>query len=50
MVVKFSSTMDTSFTDMKAIEESIEIELNPYFIDEDFDPTLLNFNWTIESY
>ena len=47
MVVKFSSTMDTTFVNLKAIEESIEIDLSPYFIDDDFDQALLHFDWEI---
>ena len=50
MVVKFSSLMDTTFVDLEAIEESIEIDLSPYFIDDDFDTALLQFDWSIQSY
>jgi len=39
--------MDTTFVNLKAIEESIEIDLSPYFIDDDFDQALLHFEWEI---
>ena len=50
MVVKFSQTMDTTFVNLEAIQESIEIDLSPYFIDDDFDTALLQFDWSIQSY
>ena len=32
------------------IEESIEIDLSPFYIDDDFDEHLLQFEWSVTSY
>ena len=37
MTIKFSQDMDTSSIDLDTIAKSMEIDLSPYFIDDDFD-------------
>ena len=42
--------MDTTSFDLEMIEQSIEIDLSPYFIDDEFDDNLLAFTWEITSF
>lgn len=50
MEITFSQTMDTASEDLKTIAESMQIDLSPYYIDDDFDEKLLEFDWEIHSY
>lgn len=50
MTILFSQKMDTSTVELNTIAKSMEIDLSPYFIDDDFDEKLLEFEWEIVSF
>lgn len=50
MDIKFSQTMDTTNVDLEIIEQSIDIVLIPYFLEDKFEESLLDFTWEVKSF
>ena len=50
MTILFSQDMDTFTVELDTLAKSMEIDISPYFIDDDFDQTLLEFEWEIVSF
>ena len=42
--------MDTTNVDLEIIEQSMDIVLIPYFLEDKFEESLLDFTWEVKSF